>query len=443
MKLSVVSVNHRTAPVQLREKLAVDEQRFAEALSQLRATHPAVELVIVSTCNRVEWYIARPLEQPPDVEELRAFIAELCGVDRGELDAASITRENREAVEHLFRVVCGLESMVLGEPQILGQVRKAYEQAQAVGSLDATLHLLFQEALATAKRVRVETKIDEGRLSIGSAAVDFARQIFDSFEDKTVVGIGAGEMAKLTLQHLLSLSPKRLWLTNRSSDRARALANKLGVTAEVGGVRHFDDLDQLLVEADIVLTSTAAPLPIITADRLAPLLKRRRLRPLFILDIAVPRDVAEDVARLSNVYLYDIDDLQHVVQQTHEERSRHAAEAQVLVRDAAEACMSQIQNQDIGRMISDLRQRLHDIGAAEQQRTLARMRATDPDQHEKLLEEHTHRLVNKILHLPLRQLDRRQPASSLGFFAAAISRLFDLRPGRPSKTRENVYENQQ
>lgn len=430
MKLTVISVNHRTAPVELRERLAVDEQRFAQAVARLRRSFPVAELTVVSTCNRVEWYVARPLDQPPDLDELRHLIGELCNVPVDELTAATITRENRDAVEHLFRVVSGLESMVLGEPQILGQVRRAYEQAAAHNVVGPVLHTLFQTALATGKQVRTETGIDEGRVSIGSAAVDFARQIFDSFADKVVVGIGAGEMAKLTLQHLLALEPKKLWLTNRTTERARDLAQRLNITGErgeaSGGVRHFDDLDQLLVEADIVLTSTAAPEPFITAERFKPLEKRRRGRPLFILDIAVPRDVSPDVTGVSNVYLYDIDDLQHVVEETHEKRSHHAQRAQVMVRQAAEGCMLQIQNHDIGRMVRALRTRLHDIGKVEQDRTLARMRTADPEQFEHLLHEHTQRLINKVLHLPLRQLDRRQPASALGFFAAALTKLFDL-----------------
>lgn len=426
MKLTVISINHRTAPVELRERLAIDETRFAEAVARLRRSFPVAELTIVSTCNRVEWYVARPIEQPPDVDELLNLIGSLCNVPVDELAAATITRENRDAVEHLFRVVSGLESMVLGEPQILGQVRRAYEQASANNVVGPVLHTLFQTALATGKLVRSETGIDEGRVSIGSAAVDFARQIFDSFTDKVVVGIGAGEMAKLTLQHLLALKPKKLWLTNRTTDRAHDLAQRLNISGERGGVRHFDDLDQLLAEADIVLTSTAAPEPFITAERFKPLEKRRRGRPLFILDIAVPRDVSQDVTSISNVYLYDIDDLQHVVEETHEKRTHHAQRAQVMVREAAEGCMLHIQNHDIGRMVLALRTRLHDIGKVEQDRTLARMRTADPEQIEHLLQEHTQRLINKVLHLPLRQLDRRQPASALGFFAAALTKLFDL-----------------
>lgn len=434
MKITLVGISHHTAPVSLREKLALSTEQAARAAGELRRRYPAVEVVILSTCNRVEWYIARPAQQPPEGDELRAFIAEQCGVSSADLLAASIHRDNQQAVEHLFRVASGLESMVLGEPQVLGQIKRSYEQAAALGVVGVSLHRLFQQAIGTGKQVRRETGIDEGRVSVGAAAVDFARQIFESFDDKVVVGIGAGEMAKLTLKHLLSLQPRKLWLVNRSIERAAALAAKLNLSGDAGpfgGVRRFEDLDELLVEADIVMTSTGSPAPIITAERFKPLLKRRRSRPLFLIDIAVPRDVEQQVGALSNVYLYNIDDLQQVVEHTHAARAEHAQQASATLLRAAETCMAEIQNHDIGTLIRELRQRLHDLGEVERLRTLRRMESAPREQLPQLLEEHTQRVINKILHLPVSQLDRRQPAAVLGFFAAALRRLFSLDGGRP------------
>jgi glutamyl-tRNA reductase len=426
MNITLLGISHRTAAVELREKLALDPDALSRAAAAFRAAYPEAELTVVSTCNRVEWYIARPLQQPPDIDQLRDFVAEQSGVTRESLVASSIQRENLSAVEHLMRVTCGIESMVVGEPQIIGQVKRSYEQAVALGSVGPVLHLLFQEALRLGKQVRTETGIDTGRVSVSSVAVDFARQIFDQFDDKTVVGIGAGDMAKLTLKHLIDLKPKRLWLCNRSIDRARALTERLAISSEQGGARQMDDLDELLVEADIVLTSTGSREPVITVERFTPLLKRRRFRPLFIIDIAVPRDVESAVGGLNNVYLYNIDDLQQVVEQTHEQRSVLAEQASASIRTAADACMTQIQNRDIGQLIRALRSRLHEIGDLEKQRTIRKLEHASPQDLPALIDEHTHRVVNKILHMPVSQLDRHQPPATLGFFAAALRRLFRL-----------------
>lgn len=422
MNITLLSISHHTAPVALRERLALSDQAVEQVAASWRQTYGGSELVLINTCNRVEWYVACPAQGQPDIEALRQFVGDFCQVDLAELNAASIHRENLQAVEHLFRVACGLESMVLGEPQIIGQIKRAYEHANALSSVGATLHTLFQEALATGKEVRTATGIDTGRISVGSTAVEFARQVFESFDDKTILAVGAGEMAKITLHHLQSLNPRKLWLVNRSIDRARELAAQLNVD----GARQIDDLDPLLVEADMLITSTASNEPIITPARFTPLLGRRRNRPLVIIDLAVPRDVDPAVGGLQNVYLYNIDDLQQVVDATQAQRMHEADEARARVRDAADRCMKRIQNHDVGQLVRALRTRLHELGELEQQRTLRKLESASPDEVPRLLEEHTHRLVNKILHLPVSQLDRRQPASVLGFFAAALRKLFRL-----------------
>ncbi|MEX1088055.1 MAG: glutamyl-tRNA reductase [Phycisphaeraceae bacterium] len=433
MRVLMLGMNHRTAPVELRERLALSGAALDDAIDRFRALYPLCEFVALSTCNRTEFYLARPVHEPPSFAELTDFLVALHGVDRGVLQAATIHRENDQAVAQLFRVACGLESMVLGEPQILGQVKRAYEQAALRQAVGPVLHRVFQQAIALAKQVRHSTGIDHGRVSVGSVACDFARQIFQRFDDKTVLAIGAGEMAKLTLRHLAKLRPGKLWLTNRTLARATALAQQLGLTADLGGARSFDDLDNLLIEADIVLTSTAAVEPIITARQFKRLLRRRRSRPLFIVDIAVPRDVEPEVGTLSNIYLYNIDDLQRVVAQTHEDRTGQVEQANAMVLQAMRACMTEIQNRDIGKLIRALRQKLHDVGEAELQRTTRKLAALSQAQLQaalpELLEEHTHRVLNKILHLPLSQLDRSAAdpeRSGLGFHAAALRRLFAL-----------------
>ena len=433
MRILMLSISHRTASVELREKLAFSGERLDAAVDALRRLHPLSEAVLLSTCNRTELYIARPEHDAPRFEQLDDFLAGFCAVPLPEVVAAAVHREQDQAVAHLFRVATGLDSMVLGEPQILGQVKRAYEHGMSRQSVGPVLHRVFQQAITIAKHARSATGIDEGRVSVGSVAVDFASQIFDHFNDKVMVAIGAGEMAKLTLKHLKALKPAKLWLTNRTQARAAALAEQLGLTGGGGmsvGIRPFEELDELLVEADVVVTSTGATQPIITAARMRPLVKRRRSRPIIIIDIAVPRDVDAGVGGLSNVYLYNIDDLQRVVMKTHETRSSLVEQCEAMVFDAVRACLASIQHRDVGHLIKALREKFHGLAATERERTLKKLAATPMDDLaptvKAALEEHDHRLLNKILHMPLSQLNQKDPNAPMGFFAAALRQLFNL-----------------
>jgi glutamyl-tRNA reductase len=426
MRITLLGANHRTMPLEMREKLALSSKHLHQASLQLRDQFPHAEFVFISTCNRTEMYVAHPANVPPDIDQMRMFLAKFCHVDLAGLTALTIHRENEQAIGHLFRVVSGLESMVLGEPQILGQVKRAYDAACGFNSVGPSLHKLFQQALTVGKQVRNQTGIDEGRTSVASTAVDFARQIFERFDDKIVVGVGAGEMAKVTLRHLRDLQPQRIWLVNRSVERAEALLEQLEIRKELGGVRQFDDLSQLLVDADIIISSTAAPHPIITSAFLKPLLKKRRFRPLFLLDIAVPRDVEPEVGSLRNVYLYNVDDLQQVVDQTHHERAEHIVKAEAMIAEKVRACLSQIQHRDIGHLIKELRTKLHDIGEQEMARTSNKIQGVEGEQLEKIIEQHTQRVINKILNMPLTELNANRSEAPLGFYAAALRRLFQL-----------------
>lgn len=426
MRITLLGANHKTMPLEMREKLAVGPRKLDLASQQLTEQFPHAEFVFVSTCNRTEMYVAHPASLPPDIDQMRSFLAAFCEVDLASLTASTIHRENEQAVSHLFRVVSGLESMILGEPQIIGQVKRAYDTACCMKTVGPSLHKLFQQALTIGKLVRNQTGIDEGRTSIASTAVEFAKQIFDRFNDKIVVGVGAGEMAKVTLRHLRDLEPGKIWLINRSVDRAQALLELMEIPSGKGGVRNFEDLDQMLVEADIVISSTSAPHPIITAEGLKPLLKRRRFRPLFLLDIAVPRDIEQQINTLRNVYLYNVDDLQQVVEQTHSQRAEHVAHAERLIAEKVHACLSQIQHRDIGHLIKQLRTKLHEIGELELQRTHHKVHGVNGEQLEKLIEQHTQRVINKILYLPLSELNDNQSQTPLGFYAAALRRLFQL-----------------
>ena len=429
MRVLFTGINHRTAPVALRECFA-SAGDIESHLDALRERFPGCECVIVSTCNRFELYIARPAQGSPDADDMLMFLSQRFGVSMSQLASAAIHREQDQAVAHLFRVCCGLDSMVLGEAQVLGQVRRAYKTAAGCSAAGPVLHRVFQQAIATAKKARTQTGIDAGRISVGSVAADLACQVFADFTDKTVVGIGAGEIAKLTLRSIKALSPKRLWLVNRTQRNAAELAEAIHLSSDLGGAQPFEQLDELLVQADIVVTSTGSATPILTSDRFKPILKRRRYRPLFVIDLAVPRDADPRIGSMTNLYLYNIDDLRSVVNNSLGQRGEQAEACETHIASAVTACMSQITHADLGQLIRKLRTKLHGIGDEEKQRTLKKLTdANDPESLDIALNEHTQRLINKILHLPLNQLNQHDGDAPLGFYAAALRRLFDLQDG--------------
>jgi len=434
MRVLALSLDHRTADMALRERVALGAADAGALLNNMRARYPQAELAVLSTCNRTELYVARPTHEPPDGDALRRGLAEQTGVDLETLARCCMLREQRDAVAHLFRVASGLESLVVGEVQVLGQVRKAYELAAETGTLGGVLHPVFQSAIATAKRVHSETAIGRGQHSVGSIAVRLAQGIFDQFEDKHVLAIGAGDVSKTVLRRLYDLKPQRLTLCNRSADRAVRLAQACRFPSDC--VRPFDALDRLMAEADIIVTATGSPEPIIDVPRFRPVVKRRRRRPVCLIDLALPRDVAPEVGGLSNVYLYNIDDLQSVVDQTRDERRGETDKCNAIITPAVDQCMKQVQHRDVGVMIKHLRQKLHDLGDLEQERTLRLLQRAmvsgDTDGAERALEQHTRRLINKVLHLPLSTLEQTEGPAPLGFYAAALRRLFDL-PERPDE----------
>ncbi len=431
MRLLMVGINHRTAPVALREQVAMDSDQLARCLPPWRTACPASEIVVLSTCNRTEVYIARPVHEAPDAEQVLDWLSQQSGLAHATLKASCIVREQEAAVRHLFRVAVGLDSMVLGESQVLGQVKRAYESAITCETVGPALHRIFQQAMATAKQVRTRTGIGRGRLSVGSLAVDFARQIFDHFDDKSVACLGAGEMTKLMLRHLTSLRPRHTWILNRSQPRAMELAESLHLAPPRGGVRPWEDLAGVLGEVDILLTSTGAEQPIITMEMMQAAQRQRRRRPLLIVDVAMPRDCAADIGTLSNVYLYNLDDLRDAAAAASDLRDDEAQACEQLVGESAAHCLRDLQSRDFGHLVRQLRNRLHELGDLERQRTRRKLAqvasAGGPEEDlDQVLEEHTRRLINKILHLPLSQLDREDDEAPVGFYAAALRRLFDL-----------------
>lgn len=418
-RLLLLGLNHATAPLEVREKIAFSSAQRDRALDELKARFPEAETVLLSTCNRVEIYTAREVHGHPRVEQLIEFLAEFHGIDSKLFAMHLYSKNERDAIAHLFSVTCSLDSMVLGETQIIGQVREAYDIAKARGLTGQMLNPLFQRAIAAGKEVMHATSINEGRMSVASVAVSYARQIFDTFEDKTVLNIGAGKMGVLVLQSVAQLRPRRLLICNRSPERAAELATRFG-----GEAVSFDGLDQHLAAADIVISSTGAPHPIITQARMASLRKAMRYRPIFLIDIALPRDVEPGVGDLENVYLYNIDDLQQVVGETINQRKEAIDSARAIVEKHVEQFLAWQRSREMGPVIDRLSKRYHAIAADE----VARIRTKMPNLSEgerALLDELARRIVNKLLHDPIARLRESEGAHSSQFLYA-LEKLFNL-----------------
>jgi glutamyl-tRNA reductase len=315
MNLLLVGASFQSTPIELRERLAFDGPKLPAALAEINGRY-GFEVVIVSTCNRVEIYTARSgAHVPPDVDLIAEFLAEFHGVPLQNLRAHLYDRTNEGAVKHLFRVAASLDSLIVGEGQIAGQVKRAYEAAQEQATAGPVLHPLFQHAHTVAKRVHTETGITRGHVSVSSVAVDYVRQVFDHFNDKTILVIGAGKMGELTLKHLRALKPRRILVTNRSPDKAETVAQGCG-----GQAVPWDMLDDALVDTDIVLSTTGAAEPIMTRRRFEDVLARRTLGTVVILDIAVPRDFDPRIHDGDRACLFNIDDLQRIREQTLRDR---------------------------------------------------------------------------------------------------------------------------
>jgi len=430
-RLLLLGLNHSTAPLDVRERLAFSAPQRLEALAALRAKHPGCEAVLINTCNRVELYVAKPVHERPRHEDLYQFFAECGGLEPPELTNCFYAKSGRDAIEHLFAVASSLDSMVIGETQILGQVRDAYDAARDAGAAGGTLNPLFQRAIAVGKQVMSETKITEGRLSVGSVAVDCAGRIFDHYNDKTVLCVGAGKMATLVLQSFHALKPGRLLVCNRDHAKAQALAVRFG-----GVAVPFEKLADHLTAADVVVTSTGAQHPIITRREFEPLRRARRYRPIFFIDIALPRDVDAAVGEIENVYLYNLDDLQQVVAATHSHRGEAVEQARRIVNDQVERYVSWTRVRELGPMIDKLYQRHHELAREEVDRIVNKL----PDisaierQH---LEELARRIVNKLLHDPVKTLRESDSPHALGqTYLHAMEKLFQLDENAEKRSEE-------
>jgi glutamyl-tRNA reductase len=395
MRLLALGVDHRSAPASVREALAFDGEKYARGLGSLTKTFPETEVVVLSTCNRVELYFAGSPESVPETGALSDVLAEFHGVRNDLFSGHLVTYHDQAVVGHLFRVAASLESLVLGEGQILGQVRDAYRAAVDHKTVGPIFHTVFQAALKVGKRVRERTGMDQGKLSVASVAVDLAREVFSTFADKTVLVIGAGKMADLTLQHLKALNPGRILITNRNPERAEAVAARWN-----GHAIPFEGLDQGLIEADLVVSTTAAAEPVVSYDRYVRVQRARRNRLSLILDIAIPRDFEPRIGDLDQVTLYHVDDLRAQAERNLQRRQKGVDPALVIIERETAACYSALRHQlAAGALLQQLGNHADQI----RQRELATLFATCPDLSEVDRDAIAHmamRLQNQFLHHP-------------------------------------------
>ena len=425
MRFQLIGVNHNTAPVEVRERLAIPESRLPEACKKL-TEHPGIdEGMILSTCNRVEILANTKNSAGAD---LRSFLQNYFQIDSGELNKHLYEYNEQEAVRHLFRVAASLDSMVVGEPQILGQVKEAYATARAVGAVRAQLDQLVTRAFAVAKRVRTETAVGSSSVSIASVAVELAKKIFGNLQGKHVYLVGAGKMSELAARHLMAHGCASIFVANRTHDRAVSLAYKFK-----GHAIHFEDLHNTCDRADIVITSTGAPHAIFRREHGEVFLARRKNRPMFFIDIAVPRDVDPAMNKLDGIFVYDIDDLQQAVATHVADRRKEAERAEAIVATEVDRFQARIQTLDVVPTIVSLQDHLETIRQAEIDRVRGRLGALSPDQ-EMAVEALTRGIVNKIMHTPISTLKTAARDPEATTVIDLVRRLFNLQEKRAAKS---------
>jgi glutamyl-tRNA reductase len=394
MPLFITGISHHTAPIEVRERVAITRDDLERRAGELHALPGVEEVAILGTCNRTEIYC---LSSSDGRRAVKDWLHRINRFEPGELERHLYDFQGEDAVRHLVRVASGLDSLVLGETQILGQMKDAWQQAHGANSLGKVLDRLFQHTFAAAKSIRTTTGIGEHPVSVAYTAVVLARQIFGNLESQTVMLLGAGEMIELCGRHLRDQGVSRLKIVNRSLDRAQALAGELGADAA-----SLDQLEDILPQADILISSTASPVPVITRDQAKAALRKRRHRPMFMVDIAVPRDIEPGVARLNDIYLYTIDDLQQVVDENLQQRSAAAEQADEAVDAAVAGFMKWLYGMRAARTLKRMREATRDLQQGEIERALRRLDAgQDPGE---VLEQMANRLSNKILHGPSKKL---------------------------------------
>lgn len=420
MPLILIGVNHRTAPVEIREKLNVPETRLGATMQELRELLGVEGAAIVSTCNRVEAVVSTPNEDV--LETIVQWLADRAAISRAELEKHLYILRHSDVVKHLFRVTSGLDSMIIGEPQIGGQVRKAFVTAHELGTLDPVMTQLYETTMRVSKKIRADTGIGEHAVSVPFAAVELAKKIFGELRGLQVLLLGAGEMGELTAEHLHNQQVKQVFVANRSHERALELAERFD-----GSAVQFDRVEEHLSRCDIVIASTGAPHYLIEPENVLRALAARRSRSLFLIDLSVPRNINPAVADIDGAYLYNVDDLQQVADSNLGLRQQKAADAEQIVIREVDSFRKRLVAQDAVPTILELQQRLEGIRTAELEKCLRKVGPMSPEQRE-AIERFSTQLVNKILHYPILELkessDEPQERESL---RKTIRKIFGLR----------------
>ncbi|MCP5247474.1 MAG: glutamyl-tRNA reductase [Candidatus Accumulibacter sp.] len=414
MALFTLGINHHTAPLSVREQIAFQTDAVPHALADLTRCKAVDEAAILSTCNRTEVYFAT--DAP---EAATQWLADYHRLARHEIEPYLYTYPEREAVRHAFRVASGLDSMVLGEPQILGQMKEAVRAADQAGTLGTTLHKLFQHSFAVAKEVRATTAIGANVVSMAAAAVRLAERIFERIADQTILFIGAGEMIELCATHFCAQRPKQVVVANRTVERGLALAERLG-----GKAIRLEELGERLSQFDIVVSCTASPLPILGLGLVERAIRTRRHRPMFMVDLAVPRDIEYEVGEMDDVFLYTVDDLAQVVESGLESRQAAVVDAEAIISERVDGFLRWLATRGTVPVIRSLRDAAERARRHEMEHALKLLaRGEDPV---RVLEQFSHRLTNKFLHAPTQALV--QAGSDRDDLPALVGRLFHLHP---------------
>ena len=417
MKVLVIGLNHKVADVDVREKLAFNGPKLEEGLIKFRDLPEVQEAIVLSTCNRVELY-ANVTDNRKASESIKTFLSEYHGINRASLDTSLYIYDEREAVKHVFRVAASLDSMVVGEPQILGQLKDAFDLALSKKTTGILLNKLLKKAISVAKRIRTETRIAENAVSISFAAVELAKKIFTDLSNKVFMLLGAGEMAELAAKHLIGNGVNEVLVSNRTFERACDLAKEFN-----GQPVKFDDFIQEMVRADIVICSTGAPTYILTKSQMQKVMRERKQRQVFIIDISVPRNIDPEINDLDNVYLYNVDDLQNVVDSNVSERQKEAEKAEKIVLEELETFLKWQSALDAVPTIIALREKAEEIKREELEKLLHK----NPDIGEKEREAIEHMvsaIVNKLIHPPTAAL--KEDSEDKDIMVATIQRLYGI-----------------
>ncbi|HEV2718892.1 MAG TPA: glutamyl-tRNA reductase [Thermoanaerobaculia bacterium] len=420
MALIAIGLNHRTAPVHVRERLSVAEAKLPELIASLQTMNGVDGAAIVSTCNRVETFVSAASEDV--IESLVLWLAERGGAERAELEKHLYILRHGDVVKHLFRVASGLDSMIIGEPQIHGQVRAAFMASQTCGALDPLLGQVFEHTMRVAKKVRTDTGIGEHAVSVPYAAVELAKKIFGDLDGLQALLLGAGEIGELTAENLNGSGVRQIFVANRAFERGQQLAERFG-----GEAIQFSSIEPYLATCDIVIASTAAPHFVIERTQVERALATRKMKNLFLIDLSVPRNIDPAIAKVDGAYLYNIDDLQLVADSNRELRMKKAQQAEEIVDREVDGFRRRIAAQDAVPTIVELQQRLEEIRAAELEKCLRRAGPMTAEQHE-AIEMMSTQLVNKILHYPILQLkEADEPQEQRETIRKTIRKIFGLR----------------